>query len=223
MKGNRGQQPPTRGRPDRVSDAGRLTGVGAQGVARGGDGEQLLDFARPGHWARITGRGSGAKAHYYVHHAVAPTAAGGWKDLPLDSDWPWGDIEHWPAVEVRGRTDVRTDGTAVVWLEFDSFIPGWRFGDGVGAGLQVCGSPIPFAGDCVPCELTDEDAETFIDVGGILFDPCDFEVTETELCGGSDGGSGSGSSGGSGSGTSRRRAVRIRLKGKTEQVPGRGG
>lgn len=85
-------------------------------------------------------------------------------------------------------------------------------GDGT---IQVCGSPIPFGTDCDPCTLTDDDVEVFIEINGLLLDPCDFEVTETEKCGG--GGASEGSSSSS-SGGGRRRAVKIRLKGKTETV-----
>lgn len=81
------------------------------------------------------------------------------------------------------------------------------------AALQICGSPIPIA-DCTPCELTDDDLEVFVEVNGILLDPCDFEVTEAHACGDSPEGSGSSSSGSG----SQAHAIRIKLKGKTEDV-----
>ncbi len=86
---------------------------------------------------------------------------------------------------------------------------------GTGSGtISVCGAPVApplvTGNECPPCGTLD--VVTLSSIQGLYFEPCDFQVTATNLCGGT-AGAGSGSSGNNAS-----RAARIQLTGKTETV-----
>jgi hypothetical protein len=195
-----------------LAGSGAVVGYGTSTVGVGGrTGLVKADISKDASGSARTGWAAEAAADYYR-----------WQLADWEADYrgavPWtptGAEAHveWRAVYTGADEPLLTTHVRRPPPFDPNIYGGAGLGDG-GSGLSVCGSPIPLA-DCDPCDLTDADLEVFVEINGVLLDPCDFEVTETEACGGGGGfASGSGSSGSGGSS----RAVRIKLKGKTENV-----
>jgi hypothetical protein len=108
-----------------------LSGLSAE---QGGPGFVIHDYRERGFWGRITGQGGGNKYAYVWADSNQPDEFPQFPPVPLaaSQETPQparaGDGVKLAAYEVTGRTDVPTDGSAIVWLEpLQSSIPGYGF------------------------------------------------------------------------------------------------
>lgn len=97
----------------RADALNRITSDGRIGVERSGFGIQITDLGQPQLLGRITSRGSGAN---YGWNQVIDNGDGTFTDQPLIPECPHGTATIAAAWEIAGRTDVPTDGTAIVEL-----------------------------------------------------------------------------------------------------------
>jgi hypothetical protein len=122
---------------DGVRESSSPTGAGDSELVPAPGGFSLHDYKQKGHWAKITGGGTGGK---YSHVKVLTVHDGTNPDLTPDGDQfaVWGSTMVNPAVERNGLTTVPVG--AIVWLmpdEFGAYHYNFTYGSGSSGSTSV--------------------------------------------------------------------------------------